>query len=108
MEYDIIIPQYSEELSKHMYQLQQKGVLCDAWLVCKDGKVFIHKLILMSTTSPYLQQQVTAGSQSNATKCHISLEDYCFEGKPDRPWRPTVRSVRQILVHDSESHRPET
>ncbi|XP_071179711.1 uncharacterized protein [Mytilus edulis] len=78
MDYDITIPEYSQDLSKHMYQLQQTGVLCDVWLVCKDGVVFVHKLVLMACGSAYLQQQLSADT-SSSSQCQVFLKDYSLK-----------------------------
>ncbi|XP_052074492.1 uncharacterized protein LOC127712219 isoform X1 [Mytilus californianus] len=78
MDYNITIPEYCRDLSKHMYQLQQTGVLCDAWLVCKDGVVFVHKLVLMACGSAYLQQQLSTDN-STTTQCQVFLKDYSLK-----------------------------
>ncbi|XP_052074488.1 uncharacterized protein LOC127712217 isoform X1 [Mytilus californianus] len=78
MDYNITIPEYSQDLSKHMYQLQQTGVLCDVWLVCKDGVVFVHKLVLMACGSAYLQQQLSADT-SSSSQCQVFLKDYSLK-----------------------------
>lgn len=78
MEYHLAISDYSSDLLKCIYKLQQRGVLCDAGLECKDGVVYVHKLVLVSCGSPYLEQQVSTGNH-NSTRCYISLNDYSLK-----------------------------
>ncbi|XP_063447999.1 uncharacterized protein LOC134727548 [Mytilus trossulus] len=78
MDYNITIPEYSQDLSKHMYRLQQSGLFCDAWLVCKDGVVFVHKLVLVACGSAYLLQQLSTDTSSN-TQCQVFLKDYSLK-----------------------------
>ncbi|XP_076107558.1 uncharacterized protein LOC143075858 [Mytilus galloprovincialis] len=78
MDYNITIPEYSRDLSKHMYRLQQSGLFCDAWLVCKDGVVFVHKLVLVACGSAYLLQQLSTDTSSN-TQCQVFLKDYSLK-----------------------------
>ncbi|CAC5405935.1 unnamed protein product [Mytilus coruscus] len=78
MDYNITIPEYSRDLSKHMYQLQQAGLFCDAWLVCKDGVVFVHKLVLMACGSAYLLQQLSTDT-STSTQCQVFLKGYSLK-----------------------------
>lgn len=71
--YRVNVSLYPSDLCKSLYQLQQSGFLCDAGLKCKDGIVYVHKLVLMSCGSSYFTSQV---SKQESTWCSISLDDF--------------------------------
>lgn len=58
MDYWVNVKNYTTEQSKCMYELQQKGTLCDARLVCKDGQVPVHQLILLSCQSHFFYKEL--------------------------------------------------
>lgn len=73
--YRVNVSSYSSDLCKCLYQLQQNRVLCDAGLKCKEGIVYVHKLVLLSCGSSYFTSQV---SKQKSTWCsiYISLDDF--------------------------------
>lgn len=73
--YRVNVSLYPSDLCKSLYQLQQNGFLCDAGLKCKDGIVYVHKLVLMSCGSSYFTSQVST-QESTCTWCSISLDDF--------------------------------
>ncbi|XP_076107566.1 uncharacterized protein LOC143075865 [Mytilus galloprovincialis] len=77
MEGSYSIPSHAEDLTKCMYELQQDGTFCDAGLECKDGVVFVHKLVLMACKSPYLRNQLA--SESQGTRVYVSLKNYSLK-----------------------------
>ncbi|CAC5405916.1 KRAB [Mytilus coruscus] len=77
MEGSFTIPSHAEDLTKCMYELQQDGTFCDAGLECKDGIIFVHKLVLMACRSPYLRNQLV--SESQGTRVYVSLKNYSLK-----------------------------
>ncbi|XP_063417060.1 zinc finger protein 99-like isoform X2 [Mytilus trossulus] len=77
MEGSYSIPSHAEDLTKCMYELQQDGTFCDAGLECKDGVIFVHKLVLMACRSPYLRNQLA--SESHGTRVYVSLKNYSLK-----------------------------
>ncbi|VDI41935.1 Hypothetical predicted protein [Mytilus galloprovincialis] len=77
MEGSFTIPSHAEDLTKCMYELQQDGTFCDAGLECKDGVIFVHKLVLMACRSPYLRNQLA--SESQGTRVYVSLKNYSLK-----------------------------
>ncbi|VDI41937.1 Hypothetical predicted protein [Mytilus galloprovincialis] len=77
MEGSYSIPSHAENLTKCMYELQQDGTFCDAGLECKDGVIFVHKLVLMARRSPYLRNQLA--SESQGTRVYVSLKNYSLK-----------------------------
>ncbi|XP_052074481.1 zinc finger protein 595-like [Mytilus californianus] len=77
MEGSVTIPSHVEDLTKCMYELQQDGTFCDAGLECKDGVIFVHKLVLMACRSPYLRNQLA--SQSQGERIYVSLKNYSLK-----------------------------
>ncbi|CAG2196601.1 unnamed protein product [Mytilus edulis] len=77
MEGSYFIPSHAEDLTKCMYELQQDGTFCDAGLECKDGVIFVHKLVLMACRSPYLRNQLATESQG--TRVYVSLKNYSLK-----------------------------
>ncbi|CAC5405921.1 unnamed protein product [Mytilus coruscus] len=77
MEDSFTIPSHVDDLTKCMYELQQEGTFCDAGLECKDGVIFVHKLVLMACKSPYLRNQLA--SESQGTRVYVSLKNYSLK-----------------------------
>ncbi|CAC5405930.1 unnamed protein product [Mytilus coruscus] len=77
MDHSLTIPSHIEDLTKCMYELQQDGTFCDAGLECKDGVIFVHKLVLMACGSPYLRNQLT--SESQGERVYVSLKNYSLK-----------------------------
>ncbi|XP_052074480.1 zinc finger protein 11-like [Mytilus californianus] len=77
MEGSLTIPSHIEDLTKCMYELQQDGKFCDAGLECKDGVIFVHKLVLMACRSPYLRNQLV--SESEGERVYVSLKNYSLK-----------------------------
>ncbi|CAC5405940.1 unnamed protein product [Mytilus coruscus] len=77
MEGSVTIPSHIEDLTKCMYELQQDGTFCDAGLECKDGVIFVHKLVLMACRSPYLRNQLA--SESKGERVYVSLKNYSLK-----------------------------
>ncbi|XP_071179702.1 zinc finger protein 595-like isoform X1 [Mytilus edulis] len=77
MEGSFTIPSHAEDLTKCMYELQQDGTFCDAGLECKDGVIFVHKLVLMACRSPYLRNQLMCESQGE--RVYVSLKNYSLK-----------------------------
>ncbi|XP_076107563.1 uncharacterized protein LOC143075860 isoform X2 [Mytilus galloprovincialis] len=77
MEGSYSIPSHAEDLTKCMYELQQDGTFCDAGLECKDGVIFVHKLVLMACRSPYLRNQLMCESQGE--RVYVSLKNYSLK-----------------------------
>ncbi|CAC5405917.1 KRAB [Mytilus coruscus] len=77
MEGSFTIPSHAEDLTKCMYELQQDGTFCDAGLECKDGIIFVHKLVLLACRSPYLRNQLA--SESQGTRVYVSLKNYSLK-----------------------------
>ncbi|XP_052074486.1 zinc finger protein 33A-like isoform X2 [Mytilus californianus] len=77
MEDSFTIPSHVDDLTKCMYELQQEGTFCDAGLECKDGVIFVHKLVLMACKSPYLRNQLA--SENQGTRVYVSLKNYSLK-----------------------------
>ncbi|XP_071179706.1 zinc finger protein 271-like [Mytilus edulis] len=77
MKGSLTIPRHAEDLTKCMYELQQDGTFCDAGLECKDGVIFVHKIVLMACRSPYLRNQLA--SESQGTRVYVSLKNYSLK-----------------------------
>ncbi|XP_063396074.1 zinc finger protein 12-like [Mytilus trossulus] len=77
MKGSLTIPRHAEDLTKCMYGLQQDGTFCDAGLECKDGVIFVHKIVLMACRSPYLRNQLA--SESQGTRVYVSLKNYSLK-----------------------------
>ena len=48
------VPGFHGRLSTQLYELQQRGEMCDSVIATNNGNVPVHRLILMASRSPVL------------------------------------------------------